>query len=183
MNEVLTTTKNQWVTDPTHTEINFKVKHMMFTTVTGKFTDYDVQVETENDDFMTAKISFTAKTNSVSTGAEGRDTHLRSADFFDSETYPELKFSATKYEMVDNDGSYELYGDLTIKNITRQVKLDVEFGGVQKNPWGSEVAVFSINGKINRKDWELNWNALLEGGGVLVAEDVRINCEVQLVRK
>ncbi len=155
----------------------------MITNVTGSFAKYQVTAETDNEDFMSADISFIADVNSVTTNNEQRDGHLKGADFFDTEKFPQIKFKATKYEDIDHDGSYELYGDLTIKDITKSIKLDVEFGGLMKDPWGNVKAGFTINGKINRKDWGLNWNAPLETGGVLVSEEVRISCEIQLVKQ
>lgn len=174
--------KIKWSLDPTHSEVQFKIKHLMITNVTGSFTKYEVTAETDDEDFMTADISFTADVNSVTTHNEQRDGHLKGADFFDAEKFPQITFKATKYENVDHDGSYELYGDLTIKGITKNIKLDVEFGGLMKDPWGNVKAGFTINGKINRKDWGLNWNAALETGGMLVSDDVRISCEIQLVK-
>jgi polyisoprenoid-binding protein YceI len=173
----------KWVVDPTHSEIQFKIKHLMITNVTGSFNIFNVNAETEDEDFTKAKISFTADTASVSTGNEQRDGHLTSADFFDAEKFPQIKFTATKYENVDNDGSYELYGDLTIKEVTKAIKLSVEFGGIAKDPWGNTKAGFTISGKINRKDFGLTWNAATETGGVLVSEEVRINCEIQLIEQ
>ena len=172
-----------WVLDPAHSEINFKVKHLMITNVSGSFSKYDVAAVTEGDDFSTAKISFNAETASVTTHNEQRDGHLKGAEFFDVEKYPVMTFTGTKYVPVDKNGNYELLGDLTIKSITKPVTLSVEFGGVAKDPWGNAKAGFSINGKFNRKDWGLNWNAALEAGGVLVSDEVRINSEIQLVKK
>ena len=173
----------KWVVDPTHSEIQFKVKHLMITTVTGSFNIFNVDAQTEDEDFTKAKISFTADVASISTGNEQRDAHLKSDDFFNAEKFPQVKFVATKYENVDNDGSYELYGDLTIRDITKTVKLDVEFGGVVKDPYGNTKAGFTINGKISRKDFELKWNAVTEAGGVVVSDEVRIACEVQLIEQ
>lgn len=172
-----------WVLDPAHTQIQFKVKHMMITTVTGSFNLYEASVETEDEDFMKAKISFSADAASISTGNADRDGHLKSADFLDVEKFPKIEFKATKYENVDNDGSYELYGDLTIKGVTKNVKLDVEFGGVVKDPWGNTKAGFTINGKFNRKDFGLVWNVVTEAGGILVGEEVKIASEVQLIEQ
>jgi polyisoprenoid-binding protein YceI len=171
----------RWVLDPAHTQIQFKVKHMMITTVTGSFNDYEATIETEEEDFMRAKISFTADVSSLSTGSADRDAHLKGPDFFDAEKFPKVTFKATKYEDVDHDGSYELYGDLTVKEVTKNIKLDVEFGGVVKDPWGNTKAGFTINGKINRKDYGLQWNVVTEAGGVLVGEEVKIAMEVQLI--
>ena len=175
-------TKN-WVIDPSHSEIQFKIKHLMITNVTGSFNIFQISVQTEEEDFMKAKVSFTADVVSISTGNEQRDGHLKSAEFFDAATYPQVKFAATKYENVDNDGSYELYGDLTIRDITKNIKLDVEFGGVVKDGYGNTKAGFSINGKINRKDFGLTWSAITEAGGIVVSDDVKIACEIQLIEQ
>lgn len=176
-----TATRTKWIVDPTHSSIGFSVKHMMMTTVRGEFERYTVEAETIGEDFLTANITFSAETASVNTRNEQRDGHLKSDDFFNAEKFPTIIFKPTKLERVDNDDMYTMYGDLTIRDITKNIKLDVEFGGVLKNPWGSTVAGFIINGKINRKEWNLNWNAALEAGGVLVSEEVRIHAEIQLV--
>lgn len=175
--------KTKWTIDPAHSEIGFKVKHLMIATVRGTFTEFDASIYTTEEDFMSAEIDFWLKSASVSTNDRKRDAHLRSPDFFDVENFPEINFTGNTLENVDNDGSYELYGELTIKGIKKQIKLDVEFGGVVKDPWGNHKAVFSLNGKINRKDWGLNWNTALESGGVLVGDDVWISCEVQLTKQ
>jgi len=172
----------KWTIDPSHSEIQFKVKHMMITTVTGSFKEFSSEVETQGDDFTTAKIKFQAATASVFTNADQRDEHLKSADFFDVEKYPELKFESISLEKVD-DENFTLNGNLTIRDITKPVKLDVEVGGIGKDPWGNLKAGFSLTGRINRKEWGLNWNAALEAGGVLVSDDVRIFCEVQYARQ
>ncbi len=179
-NNIMETTK--WTIDPAHSEIQFKVKHMMITTVTGSFKEFTSEVETQGNDFTTAKVKFQAATVSVFTNADQRDAHLKSADFFDVEKYPDLKFESTSLVKVD-DENFTLNGNLTIKDITKPVKLDVEVGGIGKDPWGNLKAGFSLTGKINRKEWGLNWNAVLESGGVLVSEDVRIFCEVQYVKQ
>jgi polyisoprenoid-binding protein YceI len=173
----------KWVIDPTHSEVQFKVKHLMITTVTGSFDKFEASIETDNEDFSKAKISFSADTASVLTGNADRDNHLKSADFFDVEKFPKITFVATKYESVDNDGSYELFGDLTIHGVTKKVELGVEFGGVVKDPWGNTKAGFTISGKINRKDFGLVWNAPTEAGGLLVSEEVKIACEIQLIEQ
>ena len=178
-----TSVKTKWGFDPTHTEISFKVKHLMITYVKGVFKEFDASIYTTGEDFMTADIDFWMNPSSVDTGAADRDAHLKSADFFDVENFKQIHFIGKSYQKVDEDGSYTLWGDLTIKDVTRQIKLDVEFGGVMKDPWGNEKAGFSINGKLNRKDFGLTWNAALEAGGVLVGEDVKISCEVELVKQ
>ena len=173
----MATTK--WTLDPTHSEIQFKVKHLMITTVTGNFRDFSAVVETDTNDFMNAKISFEAQTASIDTNQSDRDNHLRSADFFDSDNFPVLKFESQKMEKI-SENDFELTGILTIKDVSKPVKLAVEFMGITKDPWGNTKAGFSLSGKISRKEWNLNWNAALETGGVLVSDEVRLLCEVQL---
>jgi polyisoprenoid-binding protein YceI len=176
----MATTK--WNLDPTHSEIGFKVKHMMITNVSGSFGQFEVNTETNGNDFATADISFAADVNSITTANTDRDNHLKSPDFFDAEKFPKLKFVSTKLEKKD-DETYVLHGNLTIKSVTNPVKLDVEFGGIGKDPWGNEKAGFSISGKIKRTDWNLNWNATLETGGLLVSEEVKLHAEVQLIKQ
>ncbi len=172
-----------WVLDPTHSEVHFKIKHLMITNVSGSFDIFNVTAQTEDEDFTKAKLSFTADVNSISTNNEQRDGHLKSADFFDVEKFPEIKFEATKTENVDNDGSYDLYGNLTIRDVIQNIKLSVEFGGVVKDPYGNTKAGFTINGKINRKDFGLTWSAVTEAGGVVVSDEVKIACEIQLIEQ
>ena len=172
----------KWKIDPSHSEIGFKVRHLMITNVKGNFRKFDLTVETENEDFVNPKIDFIAKTASIDTGDQKRDEHLKSADFFDSAHYPDMKFISTGYERVDKE-NYNLYGDLTIKNKTKPVQLKVNFAGIVKDPYGNTKAGFTIEGTINRKDWDLNWNAALETGGVLVSDEVKITCDVQLVKE
>ncbi|MBK9730436.1 MAG: YceI family protein [Chitinophagaceae bacterium] len=179
----VTGVKTKWIIDPAHSEIAFKVKHLMITNVKGVFKEFDASIYTTGEDFMTSEVDFFMSPASVDTGDEKRDEHLKSADFFDVENHKQITFIGDTYEKVDDDGSYELYGNLTIKGITKQIKLDVEFGGVMKDPWGNHKAGFTINGKINRKDWGLTWNAALEAGGVLVSDEIRISCEVQLTKQ
>ncbi|MDI5886369.1 YceI family protein [Flavobacterium yafengii] len=176
----MSTTK--WVIDPTHSEIGFKVKHMMFTNVSGKFSKFDATIESEDNDFENAKIEFTGAIDSITTGNADRDTHLLSPDFFDAAQFPEIKFSATSFTKI-NKGEYELVGDLTLHGVTKSVKLAAEYGGLMKDPWGNTKMALALEGKINRKDWGLNWNSALETGGVLVSEEVRLNIELQFVQQ
>ncbi len=173
----------KWTIDPTHSEVQFKVKHLMITTVTGSFQKFDADIETPGDDLSKARVNFRAETASVTTGNEQRDGHLKGPDFFDTAKHPHIVFTSTKVEEVDNDGSWTLHGDLTINGLSRPVSLDVEFGGVMKDPWGNTKAGLTINGKFDRKQWGLVWNATLEAGGMLVSDEVRIACEVQLVKQ
>jgi polyisoprenoid-binding protein YceI len=174
--------KTKWVLDAAHSEIEFKVKHLMITNVKGEFKTFEASIYTTGDDFMTAEIDFWLDPASVDTRNADRDKHLKSPEFFDVENHKQITFIANTYENVDNDGSYELYGDLTIKGITKRIKLDVEFGGVVTDPWGNKKAGFTINGKINRRDWELNWDVPMDSGQVFLANDVYISCSVQLMK-
>ena len=173
---------NKWILDPSHSEVQFKVKHMMISNVSGEFTKFDAAVETEGDDFQTAKVTFTVDVDSLTTKSEQRDGHLKSADFFDAANFPQMKFVSTKYENVDNDGSYEVYGDLTIRGITQPVKLDAEFGGVIKDPWGSTRAGITVTGKINRKNFGLTWSGTTETGSLIVSEEVRLHIALEFVK-
>lgn len=172
----------KWVLDPTHSELTFKVKHLMITNVKGEFREFNAEVTTTGDSFNASSIKLTAATASVFTNNTDRDAHLRSGDFFDAEKYPELSFEGKSLEHVSDD-TFVLKGALTIKGVSHDVALDVEFGGINKDPWGNQKAGFSLSGKINRKDWGLNWNAALETGGVLVSDEVKINAEVQFVKQ
>jgi len=174
--------KTKWVIDPTHSKIGFKIKHLMISNVLGNFKQFEGEVLTDGDNFENAEIKLTIDAASVDTEIADRDTHLKSADFFNAEKYPKLTFSDAK--IVDlGDDTFEMKGNLTIKDVTKPVKLTVEFGGIMKDPWGNEKSGFSITGKINRKDWGLTWNAALEAGGVLVGEDVKIIIDVELLKQ
>jgi len=176
----MATTK--WAIDPTHSEIGFKVKHMMFTNVSGKFNTYDATITTEDNNFENTAIEFSADINSIDTHNPDRDTHLKSADFFDADHHPKLTFKAASFTKIDNH-NYILAGDLSLRGVTKSVKFPVEFSGLMKDPWGNTKVGLNISGKINRKDWGLNWNSALETGGVLVSEEVRLDIELQLVKQ
>ena len=176
----MSTTK--WALDPTHSEINFKIKHMMISNVTGSFTNFNVTAETDGDNFVNSKVSFTTDVNSINTNNEQRDGHLKSGDFFDTEKYPQIKFEGTKFEKA-SDEEYALHGNLTIRDVTIPVSLKVDFGGIAKDPYGNIKAGFTLDGKINRKDFGLTWNAATEAGGLLVGEDLKVQAEIQLVKQ
>lgn len=165
----------QWNLDSSHSEITFKVRHMMISNVKGSFTDFSAEMTSEDDTFKNAKVSATIKTDSVNTNSADRDTHLKSAEFFNAEVNPTITFETDAL----ND---EITGNLTLNGITQPVKLDVEFGGINVDPWGNTKAGFSFEGKINRKDFGLNWNAALETGGVMVSDEVKIAGELQFVK-
>jgi polyisoprenoid-binding protein YceI len=170
----------KWVLDLSHSELNFKVKHLMISNVKGAFRKFEAEVDGE--DFTASSVQVTIDASSIFTNDDARDAHLKSADFFDVANHREITFKSTSFRKVD-DNSYKLAGQLTMKGVSKAVTLDVEFGGTNKDPWGNEKAAFSLNGLINRKDWGLNWNAALETGGVLVSDEVRISGDIQLVKK
>ncbi|QHL85909.1 hypothetical protein GU926_00005 [Nibribacter ruber] len=173
----------KWAVDPMHSEVQFKVKHLMITTVTGYFQTFNVEVETESDDFATASsILFTADVNSINTNNEQRDTHLKSADFFDTDTHGQIKFVGNRYEKLGDDRA-KLHGNLTIKGTTKPVTVDVEFGGIVVDPYGQTKAGFTVNGKISRKEFGLTWNAVTEAGSVVVADEIKLLAEIQLVKQ
>lgn len=172
----------KWLLDPAHSELTFKIKHLMISNVSGAFKDFQATVETEGNDFSKANISLTAEMNSISTNNEQRDVHLRSSDFFEVEKFPQMKFISTGIEETEDD-SLSLFGNLTLKGITKPVKLHMEFNGIVKDPQGQEKAGFLVSGKINRNDWGINLNVALETGGLMLGEDVRIQSEVQFIRQ
>jgi polyisoprenoid-binding protein YceI len=176
----MSTTK--WGFDPTHSEITFKIRHLMVSNVSGNFGNFTVTAETEDEDFSTAKISFAAHVNSINTGNEQRDGHLQSADFFDAAAYPAISFESTSIEK-DGDSAYKLHGHLTVKDVTKPVTFNAELGGIANDPYSNRKAGFSIEGKINRKDFGLTWNAPTEAGGLLVGEDVKLAAEIQVVKQ
>jgi polyisoprenoid-binding protein YceI len=170
-----------WIIDASHSEVQFKVKHLVITTVTGSFQEFSGTVAS-GDTFDNAKITFEANTNSITTHSEQRDGHLKSGDFFDAEKFPKISFTATKFAKKGED-TFELVGDLTIKDVTKSVTLAVEHGGIATDPWGNVKAGFEVTGKINRKDFGLNWNAPTEAGGVLVSEEVKLIANIQLLKQ
>lgn len=175
--------KAKWTVDPAHSEIQFKVKHLMITTVTGYFKNYNVEVETEDEDFTKAShIVFTADVDSISTNNEQRDTHLKSADFFDAENHGQLKFVGNKYE-EKSEGVAKLHGDLNIRGVSKPVTVDVEYHGIVVDPYGQTKAGFTIEGKISRKEFGLTWDAVTEAGSVVVSDEIRLHAEVQLVKQ
>lgn len=169
--------KTNWKVDKSHSEAAFKVKHMMISTVTGHFEDFDATVEADKDDFTNADFSFIAKTASISTKNSDRDTHLKSDDFFNTEKYPDLKFKSTSF-----DGN-TLTGDLTIRDVTKEIELNVEFNGIAVDPYGQTKAGFEVKGSINRKDFNLTWNAITEAGSVVVSDTVRLIADLQFIKE
>jgi polyisoprenoid-binding protein YceI len=174
--------KTKWLLDPMHSELQFKIKHLMISNVSGALKNFQAEVETEEEDFSTAKINLVAEMDSISTNNDQRDAHLRNSDFFEVEKYPELKFKSTKVERTDSD-IFALHGELSLKGVTKPVKLNVEFNGTTKDPWGNERAAFTVTGKINRADWGVNFNSVMETGGVMLGEEVKITSELEFVKQ
>jgi len=172
----------KWVIDPTHSEVGFKIKHLMITNVSGKFEGFEAEVQTEDEDFATARIEAKIKTGSINTNNLQRDEHLRNSDFFEVEKHPEILFTSTRIEKIDKD-NFVLHGNITLKGITKPVRLNVEYSGKTKDPWGNQKAGFVITGKINRNEFGLSFNAALETGGLVLGEEVKINSEIQLVKQ
>lgn len=165
----------KWNLDPAHSEITFKVRHMMISNVKGEFTDFNVNLESDDDQFKNVTASAEIKTDSINTKSADRDEHLKSADFFNAEQNPLITFKTTSL----ND---DITGDITINGVTKPIELEVDFGGINVDPWGNTKAGFSFEGKIKRSDFGLNWNAALEAGGVMVSDDVKIAGELQFVK-
>ncbi|MDI9363557.1 MAG: YceI family protein [Flavobacterium sp.] len=168
--------------DAMHSNVTFKVKHLMISTVTGSFTAFDAILQAEQADLSDAKISFTADINTISTGSEQRDNHLKSEDFFDAANYPTLSFTSTSFTKVDGS-NYELAGNLTIKDVTKPVVLAVEYGGTMTDFYGQLKAGFDISGKISRSEFGLTWSAVTEAGGVVVSDDVKLNFSIQMIKQ
>ena len=181
METTLVTTKTKWSVDQAHTEIEFKVRHLMIAHVKGAFKTFDASIYTNAKDFTTAEIDLWIDPSSINTGDAKRDEHLKSADFFDIQNYKQITFTSSTMGKPDSDGNSELWGELTMIGITKNVKLNVEFGGIAKDPWGNEKSGFTVTGKINRSEWGLVWNATLETGGLMVSDEVTISCEVELI--
>ena len=183
MKDTMVSQKTKWFIDTSHSEIGFKVKHLMISNIKGVFTKFEANILTTGDDFLTAEIEFSLNTNSVYTNHDKRDEHLRSTEFFDVLNHQKLYFSANYYKVIDSDTASELFGFLTIKGITKQIKLDVEFGGCKTDLNGVERIGFSVEGKINRKDWNLSWNPTLDSGEAIIANEVFIHCDIQLIKQ
>jgi polyisoprenoid-binding protein YceI len=172
---------NTWKIDPAHSEVQFKVKHLVISTVTGSFGKFSGQMETENDEFSPAKINFEAAVDSINTNNTDRDSHLKSADFFDAANFPKISFESESFEKT-GDAAYKLNGKLTMRGVTKAVALDVEHGGVMTDPYGNTKAGFELQGKVSRKEFGLSWNAVTEAGGVVVGDEVKLLLNIQLAK-
>lgn len=173
--------KNKWISDPAHSEVYFKVKHLMISTVTGYFKTFTVEAYTENDDFTKATgIEFSADVDSIDTNNAGRDNHLKSADFFDTAKHSHIKFLGTSYNGTKDSGT--LTGDLTIKKVTKPISIKMEFGGTTFDGYGQEKAGFSIEGKLSRKEFGITWDTVTEAGNLVVGDEVKFFAEIQLMK-
>ncbi|MEQ8684861.1 MAG: YceI family protein [Imperialibacter sp.] len=176
-----TQTLTQWNLDTMHSELQFKVKHLVISTVTGSFKNFNVEVATEGDDFTTAQIKLTADVSTIDTGNEQRDGHLKSDDFFNAEKFPALTFESTGIKKVVEE-SFILSGNLTIRDITKPVDLNVVLGGIAVDPYGNTKAGFEVEGKVNRKEFDLKWNGVTEAGSVVVGDVVKILGNIQVAK-
>lgn len=176
-----TQTITKWSLDAAHSQLQFKAKHLVISTVTGLFKDYSVDVNTEGDDFASAEVRVTVKVDSIDTGNDQRDTHLKSDDFFNAEKYPHIKFESTGIKKVDEE-NFILSGNLTIRDVTKAVDLKVAFGGVAKDPYGNTKAGFEVEGQVNRKEFGLRWNAVTEAGSMVVGDTIKIVGDIQVVK-
>ncbi|HEY1061322.1 MAG TPA: YceI family protein [Daejeonella sp.] len=173
--------KTKWIIDPTHSEVHFKVKHLVISTVTGTFKSFAGSMESENEDFQDAAIEFTLDVDSIDTNQEQRDGHLKSADFFDAEQFPKILFKSTSFKKVGDD--YELSGDLTVKNVSKPVKLNVEYGGRATDFYGNDKAGFEVSGKISRKEFGLTWDGITEAGAIVVGDEIKLQINVQFAKQ
>jgi len=168
--------------DPSHSEITFKVKHLMIASASGKFTEFDAGMQSSKEDFSDAIVTFEADVASITTGNDQRDAHLKSDDFFNTEKFPRIIFKSTDLKKLSGN-DYKLHGDLTIRDITKPVVLNVTYNGAIVDPWGNKRLGFELEGKINRHDYGLKWNAVTETGGLVVGPDVKIHANVELIRQ
>jgi len=183
MDQTLVTTQTKWTIDQAHCEIGFRVRHLMIAYVKGTFKTFDASIYTTSRDFTSAEIDLWIDPSSIDTGDTKRDEHLKSADFFDVNNHKQITFTSSTIGKPDTDGNHELWGELTMIGVTKNVKLNAQFGGIIKDPWGNEKAGFTISGKIKRSDWGLVWNANIETGGLMVSDEVTISCEIELINK
>ncbi len=172
----------KWVIDPMHSEVQFKVKHLVISTVTGSFKSFEGSMETSNDDFQDAEIAFSLNVDSIDTNQEMRDGHLKGAEFFDAVQFPTISFKSTSFKKASNN-DYKLNGDITIKGITKPISLDVEYGGSAADFYGNTKAGFEVSGKINRKEFGLVWDGITEAGSIVLGEDVKIIINIQFSKQ
>jgi polyisoprenoid-binding protein YceI len=173
--------KTNWSVDALHSEVLFKVKHLVISTVTGSFKSFSGSAVTEGDQFENAQIAFTIDVNSVDTGQPGRDEHLKNTDFFEVETYPQFAFASTSFTKIKGD-LFKLVGNLTIKGVTKEVELEAEYGGTERDQMGNTKVGFEVTGTIDRKDFNVTFNALTETGGLALGEKIKVVANIQLAK-
>jgi polyisoprenoid-binding protein YceI len=174
--------KTNWKIDTLHSQIGFKVKHMMITNVTGSFDKFDASIDVDDDDFSTAQFAFNANIDSINTGVADRDAHLKSEDFFNAAVHPHLTFKSTGVKKI-SENDYEIHGDISIRDVTKPIVLKADFGGIVVDPYGQTKTGFSIEGKIKRSEFGLTWSAITEAGSIVVSDEVKLNCEIQFVKQ
>ncbi len=177
--EIIQETK--WSIDSTHSEIGFKVRHLMISNVKGTFKKFDASIYTTEKDFTTATVDLWIDAASISTGDDSRDEHLKGPDFLDVTKYKQISFTSSTIGKPDHSGNQELWGELTIKEVTKNIKLNIQFGGTATDPWGNEKAGFTVTGKINRSEWGLVWNTAMDAGGIMVGDEISVLCEIELI--
>ena len=174
--------ETNWKVDSMHSEVGFKVRHMMISNVSGSFGAFDATAATNGDDFSTAKFSFDAQIDSINTGVSDRDGHLKSADFFDAENHPALRFSSTAVTKI-NDETLEIAGNLEIKGQVKPVVLKAEFAGIAVDPYGQTKAGMTLSGSIKRSEFGLTWSAVTEAGHIVVSDDIKLAAELQFIKQ
>jgi len=174
--------KTKWILDTGHCQVNFKVKYMNLTFLTGRFNEFEACIYTTGNDLLTAEIDFWINSASIDTGNENRDKHLKGPDFLDAEKFKEINFTANTITYGNVGIMYELYGELTLKGISKKIKLEVEFDGILKDSWGNTKAFLRIKTKINRKNWEINWNVTRDSGSGIVSNEVWLESELVLIK-
>ncbi|HLP12755.1 MAG TPA: YceI family protein [Flavobacteriales bacterium] len=174
--------QTKWLVDTAHSDITFKIRHLMIANVKGSFKIFDASIYTSEEDFSTAEIDLWIDVSSITTGDAKRDEHLKSEEFFDVFNHKQITFVSAGIEPTPESNTWRLWGNLTIKGISKKIELDVEYGGLTKDPWGNQKAGFTVTGAINRKDWGLTWNTNLDSGGVMLGDEVKITCEIELIK-
>ena len=173
--------KTKWSIDQAHSEIGFRVRHLMIAHVNGSFKTFDASIYTTNNDFSTAEIDLWIDASSITTDNKVRDKHLKSSEFFDVKRHKQLTFVSSTIGQADPEGNHELWGELTIVGVTHNVKLNLKFGGMVNDPWGNERSGFTVSGKISRSDWGLTWNQPTDSGGLMVSDEIAISGEFELI--
>lgn len=177
------TQDSEWSVDQSHSEISFSIKHLMISNIKGKFKTFDASIHTTGKDFTTAAIDLWIDISSITTGDAKRDEHLKGTDFFNVEKHKEITFLSNTIGKPDANGNYELWGDLAMNGVTKNIKLNASLGGIVTDPYGKEKAGFTVTGTINRKDWDLAWNSVIESGGFVIGESVNISCDIELINE